>query len=108
MVFNLRQFAESINFANAIKVTIATVIPILIASHFDQFDIGITIAIGALLTYPSDISSNLQHKINGILVGTSIVSGTALIISLAHPYPWLFYSMLTLLIFFLSMILWLL
>lgn len=104
MVFNLRQFAESINFANAIKVTIATVIPILIASHFDQFDIGITIAIGALLTYPSDISSNLQHKINGILVGTSIVSGTALIISLAHPYPWLFYSMLTLLIFFLSMI----
>ncbi len=104
MIFNIRQFAESINFSNALKVTIATVLPILIASRFDHFDIGVTIAIGALLTYPSDISSNLQHKINGILVGTSIVSGTALLISLAHPFPWIFYPLLILLIFFLSMI----
>ncbi len=104
MLFNIRQFAESINFSNALKVTIATVLPILIASHFNHFDIGVTIAIGALLTYPSDISSNLQHKINGILVGTSIVSGTALLISLAHPFPWAFYPLLIILIFFLSMI----
>ena len=104
MLFNIRQFAESINFSNALKVTIATVLPILIASHFDHFDIGVTIAIGALLTYPSDISSNLQHKINGILVGTSIVAGTALLISLAHPIPWIFYPLLIILIFFLSMI----
>ena len=104
MIFNIRQFAESINFSNALKVTIATVLPILIASRFDHFDIGVTIAVGALLTYPSDISSNLQHKINGILVGTSIVSGTALLVSLAHPIPWLFYPLLMTLIFFLSMI----
>ena len=104
MIFNIRQFAESINFSNALKVTIATVLPIVIASRFDHFDIGVTIAIGALLTYPSDISSNLQHKINGILVGTSIVSGTALLISLAHPFPYIFYPLLITLIFFLSMI----
>ena len=104
MIFNIRQFAESINFSNALKVTIATVLPILIASRFDHFDIGVTIAVGALLTYPSDISSNLQHKINGILVGTSIVSGTALLVSLSHPIPWLFYPILMTLIFFLSMI----
>lgn len=104
MLFNLRQFAESINFANALKVTIATVLPIIIASRFDQFDLGVTIAIGALLTYPSDISSNLQHKINGILVGTSIVAGSALLISLAHPIAWIFYPLIILLVFFLSMI----
>lgn len=104
MTFNIRQFAESINFSNALKVTVATVLPIIIASKFDHFDIGVTIAVGALLAYPSDISSNLQHKINGILVGSAIVSGTALLISLAHPYPWIFYPLLMTLIFFLSMI----
>ena len=49
MTFNIRQFAESINFSNALKVTVATVLPIIIASKFDHFDIGVTIAVGALL-----------------------------------------------------------
>jgi hypothetical protein len=69
-------------------------------SYLGHFKIGFTIALGAF-TYPSDIPSNLKHKVNGILVTVLIVSGVNLLINLSI-YPWVFYPFLTL--FFLSMI----
>jgi uncharacterized membrane protein (TIGR01666 family) len=104
MVYKIRKFTETMNFANAIKVTVAAAIPVVVFSLLDQFHIGFTIALGALLTFPSDISSNLTHKVNGILAGALIVAGSAFVISLAYPFPWLFYPVFTILIFLLSMI----
>lgn len=104
MVYQIRKFTDSLNFASAVKVTISAVIPVIVFSYLDLFHLGFTVALGALLTYPSDISSNLTHKVNGILSGAFIVAGSALLISLAYPFPWLFYPVFVLLIFFLSMI----
>lgn len=104
MVYQIRKFTDSMNFANATKVTIAAAIPVILFSYLELFQLGFTIAIGALLTFPSDISSNLRHKINGILVASIIVAGSALAINLVYPYPLLFYPVLILLIFLLSMI----
>jgi uncharacterized membrane protein (TIGR01666 family) len=95
---------DSTYFTNALKITLAAAIPVLLFSYLGNFQIGFTIALGAILVYPSDIPSNLKHKINGILVTILIVSGVNLLINLVYPYSWLFYPFLTALLFFLSMI----
>jgi hypothetical protein len=49
------------------------------------------IALGAILTYPSDIPNSLKHKVNGMLVATSTVVAMNLIINLVQPLPIAFF-----------------
>ena len=104
MIATIKKFIDSTHFTNALKVTFSAVIPALLFSYLGDFSTGFTIALGAFLTYPSDIPSSLKHKVNGILVAAFIVAGMNLIINLVQPYPLLFYPILVLLIFMLSMI----
>lgn len=104
MISKIKQFVDSTYFTNALKVTISAVVPVLLFSYFGYFRIGFTIALGAFFTYPSDIPSNLKHKINGVLVAVLIVASVNLIINLINPFPFILYPILTLLLFFLSMI----
>src|SRR6218665_521758 len=104
MIDQVRKFTDSTNFNNALKVTLASVIPVFIASYLGHFEIGFTIAIGAFLTYPSDIPSNLKHKINGVLVAALIVAGSNLLVNFLHPFPYILYPVIAVVIFFLSMI----
>lgn len=105
MTSKIQKFIASTDFSNALKVTIAAVSPVLLFSYLDNFHIGFTIALGAFFTFPSDIPSNLKHKINGLLVTSLIIAGVNLIINLCHPIPLLFYPVLVVLIFCISMIL---
>lgn len=104
MIANIRKFIDSTHFTNALKVTFSAVIPALLFSYLGNFSIGFTIALGAFLTYPSDIPSSLKHKVNGILVAAFTVASMNFIINIVLPYPWLFYPVLAFLIFVLSMI----
>ncbi|MBP6180666.1 FUSC family membrane protein [Flavobacterium sp.] len=104
MISRIRKFTDSTYFTNALKVTIAGVIPVLLFSFFGNFEMGFIIALGAFFTYPSDIPSSLKHKINGVLVTSFLVTGVNLLVNIVYPYHWIFYIFLALLIFFLSMI----
>ena len=104
MISKIKKILDSTDFTNALKVTISAVLPAIIFAQFNQFHIGITIALGAFFTYPSDIPSNLKHKINGLLVAILIISGVNLLINLSYPHPFIFYPLLVLMIFFLSML----
>lgn len=104
MIESIRQFTDNANFARAVIVTVAAVLPVLILNQFGLFDIGLTIAIGAFLTYPADIPSNLQHRTKGLLAAVCIIVSSTLLVNILHPYPWLFYPVITLFIFSLSMI----
>jgi uncharacterized membrane protein (TIGR01666 family) len=104
MINQIQKFTGSSYFTNALKITIAAVIPVLLFSFLGHFQIGFTIALGAFFTYPSDIPSSPKHKINGILVTASLVSGANLLINIIYPYPWIFFPFLALFIFLLSMI----
>ncbi|MFV8464969.1 FUSC family membrane protein [Flavobacterium sp. LB1P62] len=104
MIYRIRKFTDSTYFNNALKVTIAAVLPVLLFSFLGDFEIGFTIALGAFFTYPSDIPSSLKHKINGVLVTAFLVAGVNLLVNIMHPYSWIFYPFLALLIFLLSMI----
>jgi hypothetical protein len=48
----------------------------------------------------SDIPSNLKHKINGILVAILITSSATFLVNILHPFPFVFYPILALLVFF--------
>lgn len=104
MINSIKNFTDQTNFTNALKVTVAAVLPVVVFGYLDLFQVGFMIAIGAVLTYPSDIPSNLKHKINGILVAILIIVGSAILVNVTYPYPWLFYPFLIFILFFLSMI----
>lgn len=104
MIYKIRKFTDSTYFTNALKVTIAAVIPVIVFSILGNFEMGFTIALGAFFTYPSDIPSNLKHKINGVLVAALLVSSVNLLVNIIYPYNWIFYPILALLIFLFSMI----
>ncbi|MGQ2982667.1 FUSC family membrane protein [Flavobacterium sp.] len=104
MFEKIREFTDSTNFTRAVTVTVAAVLPVLILAQFGHFETGFAMAIGAFLTYPADIPSNLLHRAKGLLTASVIVTGCMLVVNLLHPYPWVFYPVLTVLVFFLSMI----
>ncbi|WP_306354363.1 FUSC family membrane protein [Flavobacterium sp. MFBS3-15] len=104
MFEKIREFTDSTNFTRAVTVTVAAVLPVLILAQFGHFETGFAMAIGALLTYPADIPSNLLHRTKGLLTASVIVAGCMLAVNLLHPWPWLFFPILTVLVFFLSMI----
>lgn len=104
MLDRIAKFTNSTSFLNATKVTIASVVPVLIFQLLGHFEIGFTIALGAFYTYPSDIPSTLNHKIKGLIVASFIVSGVNLLVNLVYPYPFIFYPFLGLLLFLCSMI----
>jgi len=100
----IRKFADSTHFTNALKVTIATVTPVLFFTYFGLFEIGFTIALGAFFTYPSDIPSSLKHKINGLIVSAILVAFSNLLVNLAFPYGVIFYPLFGIMVFVFSMI----
>lgn len=104
MITKIERFTDSTYFTNALKATISAVIPVLICTYFDHFEIGFTIALGTFLTYPSDIPSSLKHKINGIIVTAFLVAGVNLLINLIYPFPFIFYLFFPILIFILAML----
>lgn len=104
MIERLRDFTDNTYFTKALIVTIAAVLPVLVLAQLGYFQMGFAMALGAFLSYPADIPSNLRHRIKGLLVANLIVAGCTLAINLLHPYPWVFYPFTLLLIFFLSMI----
>jgi len=104
MLQRIKSFTDSTNFTKAVIVTIAAAAPVLILSRFGHFEIGFPIALGAFLTYPADIASNLLHRTKGLLTASLIVAGCVLAVNLLHPLQLIFYPAILLLVFFLSMI----
>lgn len=104
MLQKILKHTNSVAFANALKVTIAAVVPAVFFSWLGQFEIGFAIALGAFFTFPTDIPSTIKHKIKGLVVASLIFSGLTLIINLAFPYPYILYPLLAILLFFCSML----
>ena len=104
MLSKIKEFTIGTNLHNALKVVLSAVIPAFLFSYLGNLEIGLTIAIGALFTFPSDTPSNLKHKINGLLVTVFILAGVNLLINATYPYPLLFYPVFAILVFILSML----
>lgn len=104
MIEKIITFTQSHNFTNALKVTTATVIPVLLFTYFGHFDIGFSIALGAFFTYPSDIPSSLNHKVKGLIVTAILIAIVNIIVNIGYSFGFIFYPIFGLLIFLFSMI----
>jgi uncharacterized membrane protein (TIGR01666 family) len=105
MMFDtIRKFADSTNFANAIKISIAAGVPYIVCSYLAVPQVGFALAIGAFLAFPSDVPGNIKHKINGVILAATIVAACYLMVNLLHPYPIALYPVLAASLFLLSMI----
>ncbi|WP_291101671.1 MULTISPECIES: FUSC family membrane protein [unclassified Flavobacterium] len=104
MINQIQKFTDTTYFINALKITIAAVIPVLLFTYFGNFQTGFTIALGAFFTYPSDIPSSLKDKIKGVTITALLISSANLLVNIVYPYPWVFYPFLVLSVFFLSML----
>lgn len=104
MLERIRSFTDSHNFTKAIIVTVASALPVLVLGQLGHFEAGFAMAIGAFLTYPADIPSSLLHRAKGLLTAAVIVAACMLVVNLLYPYPWVFYPVAIVLVFFLSMI----
>ena len=100
----IRDFTHGTNFNNAIKATLSAVIPVLVFSNLGDLETGLTIALGALFTLPSDIPSNLKHKIKGITVSVLFFSVANFLINLTYPYPIIFVPVFCIMVFTISML----
>jgi uncharacterized membrane protein (TIGR01666 family) len=104
MISKIQKFTDSTHFSSGLKATIAAVIPVLLFSFLGNFEMGFTIALGAFFTYPSDIPSSIKHKIKGVLFTAVLIATVNLLVNIFYPYNWLFYPILSLLIFLAAMI----
>ncbi len=104
MLYKIRKYTDNTNFANAFKATFSCVLPLLILAQLGYFQEGFVVALGALLTFPSDVPGNLNHKIKGILIAVFLITGTNLLLGLIQNFTFIVYPVLLLLVFFFSML----
>ena len=104
MLTQIQKFIDTASFTNALKVTIAAVIPVVFFSYFDLFSIGFVLALGAIFAYPSDIATSLNQKMYGIVLTAVFTSMVTLAVNILFPYKVFFYPVLALLIFSISIV----
>ncbi|MGX7668351.1 FUSC family membrane protein [Flavobacterium pedocola] len=104
MIQKIRKYTDNTNFANAVKATLSCVLPVLLLAPLGHFQEGFVMALGALLTFPSDVPGSLNHKIKGILIAIFLITGTNLFLGFIQNFTFIVYPVLLLLVFFFSML----
>lgn len=89
---------------DAIKITFAGAIPFLFFHTPENFSYAFALSMGALLNAPTDIPSNLNHKIKGLFLGSLAIALITFSLGITRHYPFLFYPVFLVIIFFSTMI----
>lgn len=95
---------RSTDFSKAIILTIAIVIPILFFSTLSLKEVGISIALGCLLSSPSDVTGTFKHKLTGICAAIILGSCSYVIAGYAAQTLFVLLPVLFILIFGISIL----
>jgi len=99
---DLIKFLRSTDFSKAIVLTISIVIPILIFSNIGNLEIGVSIAMGCLLSSPSDVPGSFKHKVYGVLAASILGASSFFIAGYSATFVWPVIPMLLIMIFSIS------
>lgn len=99
---DLIKFLRSTDFSKAIVLTIAIVVPIAVFSKVGNLEIGISLAMGCLLSSPSDVPGSFRHKIFGILCAALLGAVSFCISGYADKSIWILIPMLAIMMFSIS------
>jgi uncharacterized membrane protein (TIGR01666 family) len=80
----VRNFFYSQAFADGLRTTAAILLPSLILSYFNLFEVGLTISLGATCVSMTDAPGPLTHKRNGMLYCSLFIFITAIITAWAR------------------------
>lgn len=93
------KFLRSTNFSKAIVLTIAIILPVATFSELENLEIGISLAMGCLLSSPSDVTGSFKHKVFGILAAAFLGSVSFMIAGYAAVSFWTVIPMLLFMMF---------
>ncbi len=93
---------RSTDFSKAIVLTISIVIPILIFSNLGSLEIGVSLAMGCLLSSPSDVAGSFKHKVFGIMAAAFLGAISYMIAGYSANYFWTVIPMLVIMMFSIS------
>ncbi|MFL5789424.1 MAG: FUSC family membrane protein [Flavisolibacter sp.] len=102
-VREVKYFLNSQAFADGLKMSFGIVLPSIISSYFNHFDIGLTISLGALCVCLADAPGPYVHKKNGMLICSFFVFLVALITIYARLNVYTLGLQIALVTFFFSM-----
>jgi len=80
-------------------LTVAIGAPVGIFIWLGNFEIGVVLAMGALLSSPSDIPGSFRHRNIGVILAASLAGMVSIIMAYAAAYLWLVIPLLGLLMF---------
>ena len=98
----LIKFLRSTDFSKAVVLTISIVIPIILFSNLGMLEIGVSMAMGCLLSSPSDVSGSFKHKVLGILAAALLGGFSFMIAGYSEQLEWAIIPMLLILMFSIS------
>lgn len=82
-------FFKSTDFTKAIILALGIVVPIGIGLIVDYFEIGLALALGALLSSPSDVTGSFRNRNFGILLSAVFAVIASLIGGFLNPLDWI-------------------
>ena len=85
----VRYFFFSQDFSDALRITLAVLLPGALLGWLGQLGAGVTVALGALCISITDSPGPVVHRRNGMLAGILLLPGLALLTGLVQPYIWL-------------------
>ncbi|WP_218598407.1 FUSC family membrane protein [Polaribacter sp. NJDZ03] len=105
MIKNLIRYFKSIYFIKAFLVALAMVIAVIVSVYFfDSYNVGFSIALGAILCAPSDVSGSVKHKFYGMVASIILAFSITLLIGSFNNYPFILAPLLIILVFLVSYI----
>lgn len=100
---SIQRFFFGHYFSDGIRITLGVLLPALIFAQINQFEIGVTISLGALSVSVADNPGPLVHKRNGMLFCNLFIFVIALLMGFLNGHPVLVGITITILSFFFSM-----
>lgn len=107
LLFYIKSFLKLLKtaeFSKGIQFGVAAVLPLLVSAYFDLLYVGVAMAVGVLLTSPSDVPGSLNRRVIGVSFSVLIAVVATIIAGYAATNTWIFIPVLIVLMFSFSMI----
>lgn len=101
----LQYFFFGQDFADGLRVTLGILLPTLLMAQLGQFELGLTVSLGAVCASLTDIPGPVYHKRNGLWICTALIFLVALGTGVARLNVWVLGAEILLLSFALTMLL---
>lgn len=98
----LTRFFRSPDFSKAVILSLAISLPIFIFSLLGSFEVGVALAIGCLLSSPSDIPGSFRHKVIGVALAAILAGMVSLVTGYASGNIFILLPLIALLMFGIS------